>query len=86
MKIEKPHYDRMRDAVFSVLPCMPTAQEYVDQGIGKDPGIRHRWDALYKAGLGTFLHENVYPYADDSHIDTALRAIVAEFNACCRLA
>ena len=36
---------------------------------------RYRWDLLYGAKLSHWICENVYDYLDDSHIDTAVRAI-----------
>ena len=38
---------------------------------------RFRWDLSYRARLTPWICANVYSYADDTHIDTALRAIVA---------
>lgn len=38
----------------------------------KDRNMRYRWDLLYASGVLLTLYENL----DDSHIDTALRAIV----------
>lgn len=38
---------------------------------------RYRWDLCYHAGLTPWICDTIYPYANDTHIDTALRAIVA---------
>jgi hypothetical protein len=37
---------------------------------------RYRWDLAYMAGCTRFICDALYPYLDDSHIDTALRSIV----------
>jgi hypothetical protein len=37
---------------------------------------RYAWDLLYKAGLSGWICANLYPYLNDDHIDTALRALV----------
>jgi hypothetical protein len=37
---------------------------------------RYRWDLVYMAGGTRFICDALYPYLDDSHIDTALRSIV----------
>lgn len=37
---------------------------------------RYRWDLSYRAGLTSWICSNLYSYADDTHIDTALRSIV----------
>jgi hypothetical protein len=51
--------------------------------LAKDPAKRYRWDCLYAAmdQSGRDLTREIYEYANDSHIDTALRAIVAEMQA-----
>lgn len=42
----------------------------------KDPAKRMRWDLLNAAVPSAWVCANLYPYANDSHIDTALKAIV----------
>jgi hypothetical protein len=37
---------------------------------------RYRWDLSYRAGLTPWICDNIYSYADDTHLDTALRSIV----------
>lgn len=36
---------------------------------------RYRWDLLYQAKLSQWICDNLYPYLNDDHIDTALRKI-----------
>jgi hypothetical protein len=48
-------------------------------GQTKDTAKRHRWDALYAAGAGEWIND-VYKYANDEHIDTALKAVVKELS------
>jgi hypothetical protein len=40
-----------------------------------DGSMRDRWDALSAAGLIPWVCSTLYPYLNDNHIDTALRAI-----------
>lgn len=48
---------------------------YADKVVDLDK--RYRWDLLYEANLSKWICDNVYPYANDTHLDTALRSIVA---------
>lgn len=70
MKIKPEHFEYMRTAIHArQLPALaPNA---------KDPAMRQRWDALYAAQLSKWVGDHIYCYANDTHIDTALRAIVA---------
>ncbi len=47
----------------------------------RDLAMRLRWDLLYIAVPVRWICDNLYPYLDDSHIDTALRAIMGEVQA-----
>lgn len=39
-----------------------------------------RWDLLFASVNASWMYDNLYPYLDDSHIDSALRQIVDELN------
>jgi hypothetical protein len=42
---------------------------------------RYRWDLLYGAKLSQWVCDTLYPYGiNDTHIDTALRQIVAKLD------
>jgi len=80
MKIKPEHYDYMRRAI-AALPAETI--ESIRRNAATDPRVRDlnmrvRWDVSYAAGLGRWLCDNVYPYADDTHVDTVLRRIVRE--------
>lgn len=57
-----------------------TRDYYARMGVGKDTAKRHRWDLCYAARLSPWICANIYSYADDTHIDTALRSIVSELE------
>lgn len=88
MKIQPAHYTHISDAIRAARPTFRfSLAEYIARdpripNIGKsaDPAKRYRWDAMYATGLSQWVSSNVYPYADDTHIDTALRHIVAELE------
>ena len=45
-----------------------------------DPEKRFRWDLFRAAGLITWACDTLYPYANDTHIDTALRSAVSDLG------
>ncbi len=47
----------------------------------RDLAKRLRWDLLYIAIGSRWICDNLYSYMNDDHIDTALRAIMAEIQA-----
>lgn len=67
MKIKPEHYVTLRAHVLPVL-----------QRIAVPHTERIRWDALWAAGLATWLNSDLYPYLTDAQIDTALKAISKE--------
>jgi hypothetical protein len=52
----------------------------IREGKAKDLEKRLRWDLLHAARMSQWLCDNIYPYANDDHIDTALKAITAELT------
>lgn len=71
MKIKKEHIDYMKHAICADSKA-PTLAEYTQKGLSAK---RWRWDLLYRAKISAWISDNIYPYADDTHIDTALRHI-----------
>jgi hypothetical protein len=80
MKIKPEHYAHMRKAISAISAADMAAhrQHIVNEGKAQDVEKRLRWDLSYRAGLSRWIADNVYSYADDTHIDTALRAIMRE--------
>lgn len=78
MKIKPEHYAVLKQAVDSVLERVTNIRsEYQAKGLSDK---RYRWDLLYatkiKIGDGRGMSGlPLYEYMDDTHIDTALRAI-----------
>lgn len=44
----------------------------------KNIGVRLRWDLFNMAIPVTWICDNLYPYLNDNHIDTALKKIMKE--------
>jgi hypothetical protein len=80
MKIQPAHYAFMKAAIgaFTSEDVASRRQAIVAEGKAKDVATRLRWDLSYAANLTPFICKHVYPYADDSHVDTALRQIMRE--------
>ena len=79
MKIKPEHIEYMRGVIAAgvAIPSrahrpLPKLADYLAAGMSAK---RWRWDVLYYVGLSSWLVEHVYPYANDEHIDTALRHI-----------
>lgn len=89
MKMKPEHFAELEQAIQRVQSEYPdvTLQSYLDAGRS---GKRYRWDLLYcatrrgwfKIGDGKGCDGvPLYSYLTDSHIDTALRRIVARIAA-----
>ena len=83
MKITKEHYSHMKQAIAGVW----TKEKHnahrafiVNEGKAKDVERRLRFDWMYYAGLTKFICDNIYAYANDEHINTALKNIVSELS------
>lgn len=77
MKIKPEHYEHIRAAIASLDPAKVAAHlDYLrtDPSV-RDLGTRYRWDLLHAAVPSRWIRDNVYPYANDDHVDTALRRI-----------
>lgn len=83
MKMSKEQYAALKAAMHEGLKLVPPAAKYQARDpsipridLAKDTAKRHRWDAFWAS---RFDAQPFYAAGlDDSHIDTALRAIVKE--------
>jgi len=82
VKIKLEHYLHMKEAMRAAQANKPLLNRsyYEANKIGQDCAKRHRWDLFYAAKLTLFACDVIYKYADDTHIDTALRSIVKELE------
>ena len=83
MKVTQEHYSHMKQAITSVW----TKEKHeahrkfiVNEGKSRDIERRLRFDWMHYAKLTPFICANVYSYANDDHINTALKNIIAELN------
>ena len=71
MKITKEHFQIISEKCAEVVAQYPTAAEdYKNSGVS---ATRYRWDVARKAGLIQFFCDVIYKYANDDHIETALK-------------
>lgn len=83
MKMSNEHYDQLSREVAAVIAGepTPTMADWMQFYAGRDlTEKRARWDLLWSTSKswrrGWF--GEVYEYANDDHIDTALRRIIKE--------
>jgi hypothetical protein len=79
MKINQTDYNDLRTAIADVLGNRTAAQVlelYHGNGLSE---MRMRWDLLWHVSniVRRPIFDRIYKYANDTHIDTALRRIVA---------
>lgn len=79
-KIQPEHIAHMKAEIAKIGADKAAAhrQFIINEGKSKDVDKRLRWDLSYYASLTPWICEHVYAYADDSHVDTALRTIMRE--------
>ena len=81
MKILPEHIDHMKTAIAPLAPLVAAQRDAVKaSGKFQDLEKRIRWDVCYAAGLTPWIYSTLYPYANDEHIDTALRSIMRELG------
>ena len=70
--MKSEHYEELQGAISSaVIPDqMGSEAEYLAAG---NTLKRYRWDRLWIAKQSNWICQNLYPYLNDDHIDTALR-------------
>lgn len=90
MKIKPDDFALLQRAIVP-LDTHERRKQYLDGNfpradLVKDLDARYRWDLLHASGLkigdgvGIQGDLNLYSYLDDTHIDTALRSIVANLQ------
>ena len=81
MKIKPEHYAVILDALKRLGGKIEKHREFLRSDARvKDLEMRLRWDAAYATGLTRWFCEHIYSYANDEHIDTALRAAMKEIE------
>ncbi len=80
MKIKPEHYAYIKRAIECATVDKPMDELEARYRTQNLTSKRFRWDCTYAAKLSTWLCDNVYTYADDTHIDTALRSVMRDMG------
>lgn len=80
LKIKPEHYAHIKNTIKEKVNLPDLHEEIKADGRYKDFETRFRHDCLYKAGLSSWICDNLYPYMDDTHINSALKAIIRELS------
>ncbi len=83
-KIKPEHYAHMLSEIRKIATpdMIAIHRRYLtNENKAKDVEKRLRWDFSYSARLIPFICDNLYSYANDTHIDTALRSIIKTCEA-----
>lgn len=83
MKITPEHYAFIKDAIQNkfTVSLVNDHRTFIEaENKAKDVEKRLRWDLIYFALGSRWICDNLYNYADDTHIDTALKKIVKELE------
>lgn len=82
MKIKPEHYAELKNLISEIDIDAVKAHKALNQG--KDKAMRFRWDLFFMTDrmkrLKLFTADGIYKYANDGHVDTALRKIIRELN------
>ena len=78
MKVTKAHYKTLEAAILARIKKHPSIAGYKEHDLSP---TRYAYDLLYGVTLiegvspSHWICDNVYPYADDTHLKTALMSI-----------
>ena len=81
MKIKPEHFEHMKTTIDGYLKRHEGIIGLYEQGLFvrsdrvKDLQTRFNFDLMYMAGLTRYVCDNIYPYANDDHVMTALKRI-----------
>jgi len=78
MKMTVEHYNIIKASIAAIDRDKALAHRALE--LGNDKAKRFRWDMLYLTELREWICETLYQYLDDTHIDTALKAVMKELN------
>lgn len=82
MKIKPEHYDYIKHAIANIdsIALIAHKQRVIESGKYKKFAARIMNDCLYFAVGSQWVCDNLYPYIDDTHVQTALRRINKELK------
>lgn len=79
LKITSDHYAALRSFLAPLASRIPAHREAVRaSGKFQDLETRVRWDWFYAAVPSKWVCDELYPYLNDTHIESALRNLASE--------
>ncbi len=81
MKIKPEHFEHLKTEIEAILSKYDRVVDEYERGQFprsekvKDLQRRFCFDVLFGAGLSRWVSDNLYPYMNDDHLYTALKAI-----------
>jgi hypothetical protein len=83
MKIKTEHYEAIKASIHKAAIAEHRAflKSPANPRPAKDLEKRLRWDLLHCFKGAAWVCSELYPYLNDTHIDTALRSVVSELEA-----
>lgn len=78
-KLTPDHFAHLRAVIREAQAKQPTETRAKYEEVGMN-AQRHRWDLFHCSKVVRYVCDHIYPYANDTHIDAALRAIVKEME------
>ena len=82
MKIKQEHYNTVKEAISKIdkAAVLRHIEAVKQEGKYKDLNTKISWDLLWASKQNDFIRDNIYPYANDEHINTMLKRISNELG------
>ena len=77
MKIRSEHYQYLLNAIKPMASKIAEHRAFIiEEGKAKDVETRLAWDLLWLSVPSNWVCDNLYPYMDNSHLNTAVKSIL----------
>ena len=82
MKIKTEHLAIIKQGIADIArdDVLKYAEQIKQEGKFKDFSMRMRWDLFHAIRKPQWICDTLYTYLNDTHIDSALKAIMRELN------
>lgn len=81
MKIKPEHYHHVKTTIDNIISVNPVTRNYVKVAVWSTTAETDLSRLLFAIkGMSTWICDNIYPYANDTHIKTMLKAMAAEYR------
>ena len=81
MKMKPEHFNHLLEAIQPLTGKIQSHREFlIKENKAKDIETRLRWDLFWAARLNDYVRDTLYPYLNDDHINTALKAVMKKLE------